>query len=369
MADQNQLTPAQRYNATLEDQIRGLSSKFLTRLYGEEAATKAAAKIGLAMRQAALASPDIWLAGPEAIANAISMCALLDLTPGGQHADCWLFPKGGSSGGMQFMVSHRGIVKLARRSGYEVRAVNVHQGDDYDFVRTPFPEFHHRPKNSAPTWDTLVRTYCFFWPKDDREAWDVYVLEKNELERRKSAQTAGPVWKSWGLEMALKSTIKAAASRGLFPLEAVARDAMDTIDAEDNTPVIDTTARPAPERPATPPRRMTATEDLDARLGPDEDDQGRAEPEPVAAVAAAEEPKKRTRGPNRPKPETAATDTDKLNEQHELLIRLTEGEKRQPDGGVKLREKHGIGIAASRSLVVQIVPGEILIPYIKELES
>lgn len=394
MADPNtSIAKREEFRKNLEDQMTRYATSFLVELVGPDKAKKAAARLGLAMRQVAMANAaqteagklSIYDASPAAIANAIAMCALTDLMPGGQHADCWVFPKGGSAGGLQWMMSHRGVIKLARRAGWEVRAVVVNTNkedqdpefaDDWSFERNPFPTLHHVPRQPEPSWETVTACYVYYWPIGKREEVDVYVLTRSEIvARRARAQGRAQTWQDWPLEMVQKSAIKAAAARGLFPLDYESSLALKADDDAERGETIDVTPSerpaPAPERIATPPR--SAVQRLADTLGDDDegDDQGRGEPVPAAAVAAPEDEKpKRTRGPNKPKPDaTPPVDENAANEANELLIRLTESERRQADGGVAMRQKHGIGVAVSRQQLVQTMDRASLMAFIRELES
>lgn len=258
------IPPATRFR----ELVLRIAADALNGLVGPERAAEAQARLALALRQAALASPKLYEARPEAIANAIALSALTGLMPGGIYADCWLIPKGGSAAGLLWMPSHRGVVKLARRAGYEIDVGLVFDGEAFSIRRAPFVDLEHTPDDTIEqTWDTLRGAYVVYWPTGHREEWRVYYLSKPELEARRkvSDQANGKTWGAWWREMVAKTVIKAAAARGALPLDEAGMAAM----AEEDREVIDVQpteviASPAPQHRALP---VSGLDGLEAALG------------------------------------------------------------------------------------------------------
>ena len=80
---------AQKYNRDVER----FTVAYLTELVGPERVREAVARFKLSFRVAAAAAPQLREAPVEAVAQAIALCALTDLQPGGPLPDCYLIPR------------------------------------------------------------------------------------------------------------------------------------------------------------------------------------------------------------------------------------------------------------------------------------
>lgn len=336
----------------------------LTTLVGPQRAKEAGARLALAVQQAAMAVPELYDATPVAVANAISLSALTQLFPGGLMPDAWLIPKKGSAGGMLWMVSHRGIIKLAKRAGYEVDVVCVFEGETFEQKRTPFLSINHEPDgNVEQTWETLSACYCIFWPTNNRAEWRAYVLNKDEIAKRRAKSDTSAVWGPWWREMAMKSTIKAAAARGLLPLDDVGMLAMDHDEQQRNViATVEAEAAPAP-------RQITKGLDaLEEDYAPKEAVPA-AKVDPAAVDKAARAPRKKPEVKPEPEPKPEPKPVEVLKDQSgngndvaqpdpvkqpvkeiEAELVLTESEATELAGDIRVAEhKAGAtGMAAAR---------------------
>jgi recombinational DNA repair protein RecT len=362
------------YRQKMEAEMQRVAGKMLVELVGADRAKEATARLGLAMRQAAMATPELYSAHPTAIANAIALSALTGLMPGGLYPDCYLVPRGGSGGGMVWMASHRGLIKLARRAGWDVDVGHVFKGERYRYVRTPFPVFEHEPNDDLEqTYDTLERGYLYYWPHGHRDDVRIFTLsrEQIELHRTSSDFGNGNIWRKFWREMASKSLIKAAAGRGLLPLDDIGILAATSEDREPT--VIDAAARAATTvptvtaPPAEPPRQIPS-DSLEADLlEPDEREKETLRTQKMEAAAGAAKGEASGKGskPKGSKPPKAAKEDAPPKDappaqgapdvvKGELVEAVKRGrEALGPDLDKIAREKAGVGIWAADQLSVE----------------
>ena len=238
------MTNIQRRNnapPTLRRRVQHMAGSMLTDLVGEERATEAAARVGMAFaaaHRAARTPRDIERCSPESIASAVAMSALTGLMPGGAMPSVWLVPR---SGELQWMISHRGLTQLCRRAGYQLSTCVVGQ---HDHIVAEFGEVteHRAEIGSEPTGlDDIAGVIVSCRRLADGAVLGRYWLPGADIRKRAKAKGAGPVWRSWPLEMAQKTAIKWACARGLVPIESVELD---------NALAADTRATVGEERPA-----------------------------------------------------------------------------------------------------------------------
>lgn len=250
--------------------IEGLAKRELERIAATPQGKAAVARVALAFRAAAKSAADpsaLYRCDAASVAACVVYSALYDIMPGGQFAGVYLVPKGGVLG---WWLNHRGIIELARRSGFRVVAKPHFTFDRFRISYGLTPTLEHEPGKGDKSWDNLAGVYVIVFDAATGQALDYIDLDRDDIEaRRRAAQTQG-VWNKWPIEQAIKTAIKYAAARGIISFSAADRDVLDQ-DAEARD-FIDTTAAPVTERKALP--APSSTEALDAALG--------RQPEPVA---------------------------------------------------------------------------------------
>ena len=109
-------------------------------------------------------------------------------------------------------------------------------------------------------------------------------LPRAAIEKRAKVQGAGPVWRSWPVEMAMKTAIKWGFARGMVPVASIALDAALTADRAAEEPErVEVTV--ASTRPASPAALLglqgpaTATEGQDHPEAPEEAPEAAEAPE------------------------------------------------------------------------------------------
>lgn len=280
-------------------QVEKMTLDIIRSLVGEARMREAAGRFTVAFRAAAMAAPGLYEARPQSVANAIALCALTGLQPGGPMPLCYLIPrkeKNPATGrwdipGIQWMASWRGMKALVERTGARITAVPVFHGEEFSVVRGLRPDLVHVPNVDANrSWDNLRAVYVIVRLPDGSTEFEI--LGKQAIEQRRDASDswrryqAGDAkdspWATWPIEQAIKTGIRYAISRGIAPIDETGLLAYEREGDADRPEVIDvaadqarTTLRPVPtERQIA--AKLSGLDDLAAEFG---------EREPVMAQA------------------------------------------------------------------------------------
>ena len=195
------------------DDVVHLATEFLSTITSPERVQEATGRLALAIRQAAVANPSIYECDRASIAQAVAMSALTGLQPGGVKPDVYLIPRKRQ---LVWQVSARGLQKLAARAGW-VRMVAqiVHLEDEYRVVLGSNERIDHVPCGKYPaTLDEVKALYVIGQHRDGFKVC-VDVPMGAVMARRKKSQS-GNIWAEWPLEMAQKTAVTYAISRGHF---------------------------------------------------------------------------------------------------------------------------------------------------------
>jgi phage RecT family recombinase len=231
-AIQQNTTAAANYNRAVQRHM----GEVLESLVGPERCKEAAGRFTLAFRVAAAKAPQLREAPPAQVAEAVALCALTGLMPGGPLPDCYLIPrksKHPSTGkwtvpGLQWMLSFRGLRKLVERTGVELEVVPVFRGEDFAVRRGLDPTIEHVPDYMGEverTWENLALVYVVA-RRGRKSPTRFEVISKADIEARRNSSDAwkrggSSPWKDWPIEMALKTAVRYAVSRGLVPLDDI----------------------------------------------------------------------------------------------------------------------------------------------------
>lgn len=244
-------SPAQQYRDMVEKSVTREIQVMLE--HNPAALAKAKARIAIAFRDASQANPKLLECSPASVVRAVMMSVVTGLSPGGVNPTCYLTSRWNSKAKcneVQWQASHRGLIQLANRSGYGVRAEAVYDADDFDLdlsaIRTP----SHRPGPEPRDWSTLVGCYVIVYSMETGVQVGWTWISRSDIEARRSNSDAwqrgqkegaadwerSSPWYKWPVEMALKTAIRYAAARGLVPSDdalghALAADADDAIQA------------------------------------------------------------------------------------------------------------------------------------------
>lgn len=251
-------TPEQKYGAMIES----LASRELERIATTPEGRAATARVALAFRAAARSAQNpaaLYNCDPASVAACVVNSALYNIMPGGAMPGVYLVPKGNTLG---WWLNHRGIIELARRSGYRVVAKAHFTFDEFEIEYGLNPKLSHRPGEGDATWQNLVGVYVIVYDAATGQPLDYLDMPKRDIEaRRKKAGQQG-VWNEWPIEMSLKSAIKYAAARGVISLDEIGRQALEA----DHDNVIDIT--PVPAVPVqSSPRAIAQRDRFDEAVG------------------------------------------------------------------------------------------------------
>lgn len=225
-----EITPARQFrkNATV------FAKSLLVEWVGEEKANEAAGRISAALSASAAAAKnpsDFYDCTLDSIGRCIAIAALTEIMPStGSTALAYLIPRRARKGErpqLQYQLSHRGLNALARRTGQTMIAVPISHRDELEFTEDGDPIVKNRDIDNPPTTEedlrgvlVLVRelntgqVVCRGWVpvsliNTRRATSDSYrYAEKNDW-----AKNSDP-WHVWYVEMAIKTAMHYAISRG-----------------------------------------------------------------------------------------------------------------------------------------------------------
>jgi len=202
------LSPAQQF----AQRVESLAQTFLVQITSPERVAMATGRLALALRQAAASNPKIYECTPASVAECVAKSAMTELFPGGPQPLVYLIPRGGK---LEWQISARGLQALAGRNGWTITARVAHTEDTYEVVSGTVETIRHVPMGGYPT--TL------------QEIGGVYVVGTHTsglrvvadvplgvIERRRKTAQSQNIWAQWPVEMAQKTAIVWAISRGYF---------------------------------------------------------------------------------------------------------------------------------------------------------
>ena len=201
-----------------------------------------------AAAQAARNPGDFYNANPASIAAAAALSLDTGLVPGGVMPEVWLIPRRGE---IQWMPSHRGLMRLARKAGYIVRAVVVHVSDlgGVSLVDGEVAIESQDPSLYVSKLDDVGGVAVFAKDRATGERIAAHWVPGDKIRAAKAAGQGGNVWSKWPAEMAAKAAIKDAFARGYIPLESDALQVALATEPEYQPPppaTVDTTATVLP---------------------------------------------------------------------------------------------------------------------------
>jgi len=273
----NDLSPMS-LDPAFQGDARAAALDMLTDILGTEQAKAAATRIALALNVLGKRNREVYQADPQSIGECIAACALSGLAVGGAMPTCYVLPRkrrippadGSNQWGevieLNWTLGFRGMVALAQRAGFQVQAFPVYpeRVPAFDNAgRFVIPTKRLPPVNRAienligvlvkvrrmsdglDYGDTFVevdqiedrRAKSDAWQRGQEpnhfEGWG-----KNRKERPKSAEeiarSQSSPWYEWPEEMALKTAIRYACSRGMVPLDDAGQRALEYDGRRDN---------------------------------------------------------------------------------------------------------------------------------------
>ena len=271
--ERRELTPDQKFGSLIES----LAQKELSRIASTPEGKAAVARVAIAFRAASKSAKDpgaLYKCDASSVAACVVSSALYNIMPGGAYPGVYLVPKGGVLG---WWLNHRGIIELARRSGYRVVAKPHFTFDEFSISYGLKPDLTHKPGKGDKTWNNLAGVYVIVYDAASGAVLDYLDVDKDDIEARRKKSQTSTVWNEWPIEMAIKTAVKYAAARGSISLDEAGRRAAE--EDEDHRHVIETTAVQVAA-----PKQITGGAAVDDLLGGTMSD---AEREKILAEEAA----------------------------------------------------------------------------------
>ena len=184
-----------------------------------EAVAVAARRVGLAFAAAVAAAqrPEDWMrVSRQSVMEAVRASIETDLYPGGAMPVVYLVPRGGT---LAWSITHRGVAELCRREGYGLRPVPVHTSAEVEVEAGLVTHLAESPDAWPTSMDDLRGVMVEVTDPEGRTMrhWCPQAM----IRQRAAAKGAGPVWRSWPVEMAIKAAVLYLARRGALPVSGL----------------------------------------------------------------------------------------------------------------------------------------------------
>lgn len=243
------------------------AQKQLVAILGSERGKTAAARVALAIAatlRSAKKPQDIIDCTPESVANCVAMSALTNLMPSGPTPKVYLVPQRPRKDApleLQWRITSRGYIELARRSGVSIIAAAIDERDRLKVSIGRVVEHEQADVTAQPTWETMMgvavvatnivdgSTICCPWVP-------IQTIKERRDKSRNDGE--GSIWSQWPVEMALGAAIRWCFARGFIPCEGAELEAAIEEDDKAHAPTIvdvTPTVTSAPASSDAPPKR------------------------------------------------------------------------------------------------------------------
>lgn len=265
-----QRTPEQEFAL----RVSTTANKQLQAILGTDAGKKAAHTITMAMLSAmrTAKNPRAFLdVTMPSIASSVATSYDTGLYPGGPNPTVYLVPQAprkGEQPELQWRITHRGLAILAQRAGFAVMAVPVHREDALTVSFGEAVDHQASPDAWPASLDDIVGVIVVVRRVSDGVTIARSWMPIAAIIQRKNKGRDGSVWNEWPVEMAQKTAIKWAFSRGYVPLDSPeVRAAMEADVRGDVGDAAVEVAQPTPRRAPSLTERLqipeTKPEDTD----------------------------------------------------------------------------------------------------------
>jgi len=240
--------------------VLGMAHTMLVEWVGEERAQEAAGRVMAALSASAMAArnpQDFYDCTRMSVAQVIAVAGLTGIMPGtGPAALAYAIPRRprmGEQPQLQYQLSHRGLVALARRAGVTLVAIPVGHEDELDVELGEVVKLDIDIDNPPTTWEELrgivvsvkeqgVRLFTGWVPlkviAQRREGSDSYRYAERKGGWAKDRST----WHVWPVEMSMKTALHYAVSRGWAVVDDT--EAVRALSMDSRADIIDTSATP-----------------------------------------------------------------------------------------------------------------------------
>lgn len=206
-----------KYNAMIED----AAARIIKQMLGDEEAQQLMGKVVLLFKQLSNTNPQIRACTPASISRAMAMAAMTGLSVMPIAPEAYILPRRNNknNGAMElnFQPSWRGWKKIADAQGIKMLPYLVYEGDEFELEYGTTPKLMHKPKFLSSGYDKVQFAYVVAHYPDGEPQY--VVMSKAQIEKRRKLAGSDVFWNNWTEEMALKTAIHYAVSRGLIPIQ------------------------------------------------------------------------------------------------------------------------------------------------------
>lgn len=156
-------------------------------------------------------NPTLLECSPLSVYRSVAEAATLGIEPGGPLGHAYLVPyKNRGQMECQLIVSYKGMIDLARRSGQilSIEARVVYQGDEFEFEFGLAPKCRHIPKAQDQDDAKLTHAYAVAHLVGGGTQFEVLTRAQIDSIRAKSRSGQFGPWKDHFAEMAKKSAVR-----------------------------------------------------------------------------------------------------------------------------------------------------------------
>lgn len=226
-----------------------IATSMLTDWVGEARAKEATGRISVALAASAAAAKDpadFYACTAASVATAIATAALCGLMPGtGAAALAYVIPqrpRKNEPPQLQYMLSHRGLNALARRCGQTMVAVPIGRNDTIALDPSGDVRIVSRDLDDPPTaYDELRGVMVLVRDIATNHVTASQWVPKKLIEQRRamsrSAKSDYGPWSTWPIEMAMKTAMHYAVSRGWCVIDDT--EATRALSAEQESDLLD----------------------------------------------------------------------------------------------------------------------------------
>lgn len=257
MSNNNQISTPTAFR----QQATTIAYSLLKDWVGEDRAKEATGRIAVAVAASAAAArdpKDFYACTPSSVATCIATAALTGIMPStGSASLAYLVPQPPRSGEppqLQYMLSHRGLNALARRCGQQMIAVPVSHSDDIQSDAFGMMQVVSRDIDNPPTTEQELRGVMVLVRELSSgqviaQGWVPKKIIESRKSMSKSAKSQYSPWAKWYVEMAMKTAMHYAISRGWCVIDdteavrAIRSDADADLGQDTYQDVIDVTPR------------------------------------------------------------------------------------------------------------------------------
>lgn len=246
-----------RKPSTFRQKAQNMARTLLTDWVGEERTNEATGRIATSLaasRAAASNTDDFDDCTPESVATVIAVSALTGIMPStGSTALAYVVPRRprrNEKPQLQYMLSHRGINALARRSGQTMLAIPVSKRDQIEVIDSGEVVILNRDIDNPPNdYDDLRGVVVVVKELSTGRVTFSGFVAKTVIDKRRAISLSGDrgPWGRWAVEMASKTAMHYAVGRGWIVIDDTAANRALSTDVEQDTrkEPIDSVARPS----------------------------------------------------------------------------------------------------------------------------